>query len=89
MSKKQRMLVIVSLGLAFAVGFIVGVNIQGVQPVAAQDYGNWRLHTGLFGDNEFYAVKFNPTTGESMFLAGDVRLENKWLILPVEDKRKK
>lgn len=48
----------------------------------------WKLQAGRFGSNSFYAIKFNPQTGESLVLSGERGAkDDSWLRLPVRTAR--
>jgi hypothetical protein len=48
----------------------------------------WEIQSGAFGGRSFYVVKHNRRTGETRVLSAERGAENdKWLILPAEDKR--
>jgi hypothetical protein len=59
----------------------------GVSMASTTAETDWEFHSAPFGQQSFYAIKFNRTTGESWILSAEKGAQNdKWLRLPSEDK---
>jgi len=73
------------------VGFLVGSGLDVVR--AQQDMKPelaWEIYHSPFGTHSFYAIKHNRVTGETWVLSGEKGAEDdRWLLLPEEDKRSK
>ena len=75
----------------FLLGFVAGTGLDAVK---AQQHASpelaWEIYHAPFGMHSFYAIKHNRVTGETWVLSGEKGAEDdRWLLLPEEDKRSK
>lgn len=72
---------------------LVGVGVGMSLPPAhatttcCEETGPWDVRAGQFGQQSFYAVKFNRQTGEAWVLSGERGAkDDSWLLLPDEKR---
>ena len=65
-------------------GVCVGLALQPAH-AQGQGAGAWELQSGAFGQQSFYAIRFNRRTGEAWVLSGERGAQDDaWLQLPEE-----
>lgn len=73
-------------GILLAVLLVTALQPTQAQTPACPGTASWEVRTGRFGEQSFYAVKFNRCTGETAVLtATRGAKDDKWLVLPTEE----
>ena len=91
---RDLMLLFVCGGLLFGFGVWTGQYTQPdtVQAQSSSDYPNdrYEIYHNPFGQQPWYALKFDRQTGEVWVLSADRGAsDDEWLLLPEKDKKKK
>lgn len=87
MSRRDLCIAVVSLFVGLAVGSVLGAVADAVAQ-EQQVLDEWEIQSGSFGQQSFYVVKHNRFSGETLILSAERGADNdKWLYLPIEDKR--
>ncbi len=72
------------VGSGFAVGSLAG----GVEAQEMPDTTGWELHHSADANGGWYAIRFNPRSGEAWVLDRSAKSTKEWTLLPDADKRK-
>jgi hypothetical protein len=88
MKKFQFVVAIVCVVVGIVIGFAIEHSTVRAQSEPVQ--GPWEIYHGSFGQQSFYAIKQNRSTGETWVLSATRgAADDLWLKLPEEVKQPK